>query len=563
MNTTSCKNEYRYPGVVPFSTDQSHLFFGRKEDTKNLLKLIQRERLITVYGNSGLCKSSLINAGVVPDLIRKGRCLPLVIRFGAWMSSTSNPPVALMLKIARDAYSSPEFNADNFLRSLLPDEDSLWFHIKSTQLKSRKQVLLIFDQFEELFSYPTVQIKAFEEELGDLLSTHLPLRLRRKIEEEELLTEEEEDILMDPLDTKILFVIRSDRLHLLDRLTSTLPLILRNCYELKALSPEAAKEAILFPAKMQGKFRTPTFTFTPMVLEKLLDFLLDERSRRVEGILVQMLCEYYEKIKVEKEGVRYLDISQIGDPALVVSNYYEEKLKVLPDAKQVADCRLIEDGLVTDGDSMRLNLHESFIYNEYNIGQDLLDILVNNRLLRSEPFMRGGYTYELSHDRLVPAVVNARDNRRELELAEQRRIRAQKMSEEATRNRYAKLKARRQLRIVRTLLVGVLIAFLMTSYFGLQASSRQKVAQQALLEADEQSKEAKRQKEVAEERLHKLQKNTFNSLYEQVEVLIDLGECVPKAFVREMESISMTHPDSLILIQRYQKITNYVKSNCQ
>ena len=195
--------------------------------------------------------------------------------------------------------------------------------------------------------------------------------------------------------------------------------------------------------------------------------------------------------------------------------------------------------------------------------QDLQDILVNNRLLRSEPFMRGGYTYELSHDRLVPAVVNARDNRRELELAEQRRIRAQKMSEEATRNRYAKLKARRQLRIVRTLLVGVLIAFLMTSYFGLQASSRQKVAQQALLEADEQSKEAKRQKEVAEERLHKLQNNSFNSLYEQVEVLIDLGECVPKAFVREMESISMTHPDSLILIQRYQKITNYVKSNCQ
>ena len=57
---------YRYPGVKPFSEDERHVFYGRSADTKKLYQFINLEKLVLLYGKSGLGKSSLLNAGVLP-----------------------------------------------------------------------------------------------------------------------------------------------------------------------------------------------------------------------------------------------------------------------------------------------------------------------------------------------------------------------------------------------------------------------------------------------------------------------------------------------------------------
>ena len=81
---------YRYPGVVPFTTSQRHLFFGRERDKSRLAKLIHKNLLTVVYGKSGYGKSSLINAGVVPKMEEEGLYTPIVIRFGRCSSSEQN-----------------------------------------------------------------------------------------------------------------------------------------------------------------------------------------------------------------------------------------------------------------------------------------------------------------------------------------------------------------------------------------------------------------------------------------------------------------------------------------
>ncbi len=58
----------RYPGVQPFKAEQKDLFFGRETDIKEMLRLIEQEKLLVLYGKSGYGKSSLLNAGVVPRL---------------------------------------------------------------------------------------------------------------------------------------------------------------------------------------------------------------------------------------------------------------------------------------------------------------------------------------------------------------------------------------------------------------------------------------------------------------------------------------------------------------
>lgn len=419
------RKQHRYPGVTPFSTGQSHIFFGRRQDTDELYRLIRREALVTLYGKSGLGKSSLLNAGIVPLCLKEGAYSPLTIRFGAWTERKEDTP----LDITKAALQ----NAPSLFENLLADDRSLWTHAKSRQLNGLGRPMLIFDQFEELFSYPDAQVAAFQRELSELLNTGIPLRFRRALETGAApLSDAEEDRLEEPLDARIVFAIRSDRMHLLNRLKDHLPTVLRYTYELQALSPRDAEEAIVAPALVEGDFSTRPYEYSPQAVQALLGFLKDEQDGRVEGILLQTLCEHYERRQVETHGLTLLELTHIGDPGEVVRNYYEEKIQGLPLSRQAHARRLIEVGLVSEGEGMRMSLHEAFIAQEYGVDKALLEALVDSRLLRSERFLRGGYTYELSHDRLVPAVVEARNARKE----EEERLRLERKKIERVQRGY-------------------------------------------------------------------------------------------------------------------------------
>ncbi len=500
MSDRPQKQQYRYPGATPFSTDQSHIFFGRDQETKQLLKLIMRQPLAVLYGKSGLGKSSLINAGIIPQVKKTAYYSPLLVRFGAWTPDSQSSPLDITKEVLREYQE-----ASSLLTELIPHDNSLWLHAKNRQLTGRGRPLIIFDQFEELFSYPEVEVAAFQEEIAELLHTGIPLRFRRRLDTWGDLAEEEEDRLEAPLETRVLFAIRSDRLHLLDRLKDYLPNILRHTFELQAFAPEEARAAITLPAKITGPFLSVPFEFSEAALEKLLSFLQDQETGRVEGILIQMLCEHYEREQVEQLGHTMLDLPQIGNPEDVVSNYYREKIRSLPPARQSTARLLIEEGLVSEGDKMRLILHESSIKTNYKVPQKLLDELVESRLLRSEPFIRGGYTYELSHDRLVKAVLTARTQRRAEEEEEARLQEALLLREQAEKERKEKEKAKKQLRQTRGLLIFAVLALLAAVTglgFALDQQNRAKKSEQ----------EAIRNAELAEENRGIAERNASTAL---------------------------------------------------
>ena len=57
-----------FPGLRPFETDEYRLFFGREGQADALLARLQRTRFLAVVGTSGSGKSSLIRAGLMPAL---------------------------------------------------------------------------------------------------------------------------------------------------------------------------------------------------------------------------------------------------------------------------------------------------------------------------------------------------------------------------------------------------------------------------------------------------------------------------------------------------------------
>ena len=58
-----------YVGLRPFDREDSFYFFGRREQTAELLERLHDTHFLAVVGSSGCGKSSLIRAGLIPALL--------------------------------------------------------------------------------------------------------------------------------------------------------------------------------------------------------------------------------------------------------------------------------------------------------------------------------------------------------------------------------------------------------------------------------------------------------------------------------------------------------------
>ncbi|MEO0582914.1 MAG: SUMF1/EgtB/PvdO family nonheme iron enzyme [Bacteroidota bacterium] len=415
---------YRYPGPKPFSTEEASIFFGRSEDVEKLMRRIQQEQLLVLYGKSGLGKSSLLNAGLIPKIHEQRKIgeltyHPLSIRFNAWTEERKERPVTRVKSYLEDIQKS------TYLDKLLPDDKSLWGYFKRYQILHPLQsdFVLLFDQFEELFTFPEDQIQDFRDQLSELLYARIPQRYRNAYKEQKgRLTEEEQEALFKPLfkplNVRAILAIRSDRMHELGELSDKLPAILRERYHLQPLSLAQAQAAIVAPAEQQEEgidFYTPTFSYHPQALTQILDHLSQQGKTEIESFQLQAICQYVERSLVKGKELKEIQANDLGELSQVFKNYYDELVASLGTEEVQASVRsLIEDGLIfgTEENSRRVSLIAEQIQVRYKIDLPLLNQLVDSHIIRREPDVKGGFLYELAHDTLMAPVLAARERRK-------------------------------------------------------------------------------------------------------------------------------------------------------
>ena len=435
--------QFRYPGVQPFRTSDRHLFFGRDEDRDKLYNLILLEKMLVLFGKSGYGKSSLLNAAIIPLLTesdRRVQFVPLEIKFGNYVPGQNKPPLEVFH--AKLDEKLPDSPVGAFLKN---EGGSLWHRLKCKQPPSSPlRIVLIFDQFEEFFSYPPAWQENLRWQLAELLFTDIPQVLRDRFDD---LDADQQDFLSQALHVKVVFSIRSDRMSLLDSMKDALPTILHRRYELRPLTKKQAEEAIVKPAieghgqgDWQEKFNTPPFEYQRAALDAMLRPLgaagLDHAGEGVEAFLLQILCEHVEDL-VKKGGVPDLDgnglpdvtPAQLPDMRDLLGGYLHRKLDELDPARRPAAQRLLEDGLLAEdpatGNANRTSVDSQTLLGQFRkekLTQQVLDDLERNYLARRERNTVGGYSYELSHDRLVEPVQQMKKER----LAKEEKLQAAK-----------------------------------------------------------------------------------------------------------------------------------------
>jgi WD40 repeat protein len=134
--------ENPYPGLRPFETQESHLFFGRDLQVAELVGRLERNRFVAVLGVSGSGKSSLVRAGLIPALERSR-----VSEAGRrWRMVITRPAGAPFERLAE------ELSKAGFDPAAL-EESSHGLIEVARQLPPDESLLVVVDQFEELFRY--------------------------------------------------------------------------------------------------------------------------------------------------------------------------------------------------------------------------------------------------------------------------------------------------------------------------------------------------------------------------------------------------------------------------
>ncbi len=396
--------EHRYAGAKQFETIDKDIFFGREEDIEKFYRLIKLESLLVLYGKSGLGKSSLLNAGIFPKVLADGFFEPMRIRFKGY-DETDNDRTPL--SETQNSIRRGQQSVTTFLDKLIPDEDTLWHDVKEHQILNNKNLLLIFDQFEELFTYPNEIVEDFKEQLAEVVNSNIPQRywdvMEQFYEEDQhFFTPQESSVFQQSIGIKIVLAIRSDKMHLLDKLSNYLPTILKRNYELKPLTREQATAAITEPALTEG-VSAPTFTYSPSAVQSIIDFLTKNNTQSIESTQLQIVCE-----SLEKKGIKEVTLADVGSKELqdIIENYYTERIDAIEDnVQREAAQRLIETKLIFEEERRRISLFKGLI--RRYISEETLDQLVDSYILRGEQGASGDY-FELSHDTLIEPVLKAK-----------------------------------------------------------------------------------------------------------------------------------------------------------
>jgi hypothetical protein len=396
-------------GLASFTEETRAYFFGREEEVAELARRVQRKLLTVLFGQSGLGKTSILRAGLVPRLRSQGYC-PVYVRID-YARSAPEPAVQIKEAIARTARRAGEWTQ----AGVAVEGESLWefLHHRDDVLldESGKPLipLLIFDQFEEIFTlaqsddFGRARAARFIADLADLVENRAPRDFERRLEEDESAAERFD---FARSDYRVLIALREDYLAPLEGLKGAMPSITQNRLRLARMTGRQALAAVMEPGKG---------LVSEEVAAAIVRFVAggaEIANAEVEPSLLSLICRELNDARIT-QGRSEISLDLLaGSHATILTNFYERSLADQPPAVR----NIIEDELLTDS-GFRENVAEERLLASFaavGAAPNTLAVLVNRRLLRIEERL-DIRRVELTHDVLCGVVRRSRDLRRERE----------------------------------------------------------------------------------------------------------------------------------------------------
>lgn len=362
-----------YKFLDSFDEGDSDIFMGRDRAVDQLTRRILASRISTLYGGVGTGKTSLVNAGLLPRL-RRENCFGMSIR-------TGQDPIAAARAHVVQTLETISAHDDKPPRI---DSLSLGELLGILEAKTGKVPVLVFDQFEELFSVGTPDCQRnFEECIASILS--------------------------EPGgQSRFLISIREDFVPRLLEF-STLKLF-DSYFQLPPLTLEEARQAIVEPAAKAG------ISYEPGLAESIVKSLAEDGAvhpPKLQIVCDRLLDELAPPSKLLTEAI----LNSIGGVLQILLDYLDRTLAMLDEEDRNAARSLLADMVRRKGSGyVRYSLarDRAVAHLDSAIGAEkttaLLEHLVRTRLVR----VKGegeSVEYELTHEFLIERIKEWVDQR--------------------------------------------------------------------------------------------------------------------------------------------------------
>lgn len=404
--------QHPWLGLLPLKEEHARFFFGRDAEIAEILLRIRENTLTILFGQSGLGKTSLLGAAVVP-------------RLGA----ANFTPALVRLDYATGAPSLLEQVRAAFRRALpgiaWPDDApaiTLWelFHRLPALLPSGSPApVLIIDQFEEIFTLgrqdPGRECEAelWLEQMADLLQNRPPRTLEERFADNRRLAR---DYDFGSSRLRVVFALREDYLSQLEGWKTHLPLLTQNRMALLPLDGLQALEAVVGPASLGER---------PLVSREVAAGIVRTVARvepetplpQIHAMppLLSLLCEQLNAARLAAGAPEITAGMVTGQSQDILQRFYAESYATFPPKHREAIRALIEDPpMITEGGYRNSIVREDAEAHLARLGvpdpRAVFDTLIRRRVITVEEKDRV-QRLEVTHDVLVPLLVRSRKER--------------------------------------------------------------------------------------------------------------------------------------------------------
>ncbi len=297
-----------YVGLRPFNDEESLLFFGRGEQTLELLQRLHQHHFVAVVGSSGCGKSSLLRAGLIPSL----KAGYLVDNSDRWFIAIMKPGQSPLFNLADALLKGINPNATEAEAEVLVtkiEEEGVDVLIELlTPLRDGEAVnfFLLVDQFEELFRFTMEQnTREQKDKAIDFVNIMLELS-NQKI-----------------LPFYVVLTMRSDFIGDCSEFHGLPEAMNKSLYLVPRLNRQQLKMVIEGPARLYGSNCNSSLT------SKLLNKLGKVRDEL--PLLQHALMRMWDfEVREDKNGeLDHDDYKAIGGIELALSIHADEALKTL------------------------------------------------------------------------------------------------------------------------------------------------------------------------------------------------------------------------------------------
>lgn len=418
-----------WPGLAAYDEASSAFFFGRDEEAEELFRLIRLSPLTVVYGKSGLGKTSLLQAGLYPKL-REQHYLPVHVRL-EFVDVMRDPPLQQVMRRLRE-----ELDKEKAEYPEPRSESSLWeyLHRKDLKIWSCDNFLLtpvlVFDQFEELFSQKGSDMELIKDviyNLADLIENRIPPEV---IKEGAGTVRASLDLLSQRY--RIVLSFREDFLPEVQAWEQKAPSLLKNYLRLSPMPRERAIEAVT-----QAGEEVLDANVAPLIVDLVGkgDHAADATNMSeivIEPVLLSLCCSRLNARRADGAKIDQTLVEHTGQD--ILDGFYREALED-PAVKGLPDAALFIEDYLIQGDHFRGAFPKDEALGNKLLTEKQLHTLTDQHRLLRLVHHPDTTRVELIHDRLVPVVRKARDERKiKQHQAEQERL-AKLAQEERDRER--------------------------------------------------------------------------------------------------------------------------------